>query len=80
MFETSVIGNKEWTKGFLCDTDVGDLEAFDSEMRSRELSNTPGEARSYEQLFDEDGGKVSTHCEHGIPFNENCGKCEDIVG
>jgi hypothetical protein len=48
-------------------------------MRSCELSNAPGEARTYE-LFDEDGGKLPTHCQHGIPFNENCGNCEGILG
>jgi hypothetical protein len=35
MLERDVIGNKEWTRGFLCDIDVSYLEAFDSEMRSR---------------------------------------------
>jgi hypothetical protein len=38
MLERDEIGNKEWTKRFLCDIDVSELEAFDSEMRRRKLS------------------------------------------
>jgi hypothetical protein len=75
MLERDEIGNKEWTKGFLCDIDVSELETFDSEMRSRKLSNASDEPSACIQPLHEDAGEVPTHCEHGIPSNEKCGRC-----
>jgi hypothetical protein len=80
MLESDVIGNKEWTRGVLCDIDISYLEALDSEMRSRRLSNTSGEASTNEQPLDENAGKLFTHCEHGLPLDEKCGKCPDFTG
>jgi hypothetical protein len=82
MLETDVIGNNEWTRGFLCEADVSYLEAFDSAMRSRKLSNIHvcGEASTYQQLIEEHGEKMPTHCEHGIPIYEKCGICRGFLG
>jgi hypothetical protein len=82
MLETDVIGNKEWARGFLSEADIRCLEDIDCEIRIRCLQERQGhnKARTYEQLVEEDGVKMPTHCEHGIPLNRKCGICRALLG
>ena len=82
MFETAVIGNKEWAVGFFTAEDIRILEEFDCEMRVRYLQGKDGrqKAKTYEQLVEEHGDRVPTHCEHGIPLNRKCGVCRALFG
>jgi len=82
MFETNIIGNKEWTRGFLCEADVRCLEDFDCDMRFRYLKKKkdPSRVQTYEHLVEKHGEKVPTHCEHGIPLNRRCGICHAMFG
>jgi len=82
MLETNVIGNKEWASGFLTEADIRSLESFDCEMRIRSLQQKqgPSKAKTYEQLVDEHGDKMPTHCEHGIPLTRKCGVCRALLG
>ena len=82
MLETNVVGNKDWAIGFLTQTDIRMLEDFDCEMRIRCLQQKEGyqKAKTYEQLVEEHGDKVPTHCEHGIPLNRKCGICRALLG
>ena len=82
MLEKHVVGNKEWAMGVLTAADMRMLEDFDCEMRIRYLQEKQGrnETKSYEQLVEEHGNKVPTHCEHGIPFNRRCGVCRALFG
>jgi hypothetical protein len=82
MFETAVIGSKEWALGFLTAQDIRLLEDFDCEMRIRYLQQKQGrkKVKSYEQLVEEHGDKVPTHCEHGIPLYRKCGVCRALLG
>jgi hypothetical protein len=82
MFETAIVGNKEWAAGFLTAEDIRLLEDYDCEMRIRYLQQKPGRQKSktYEQLIEEHGNKVPTHCEHGIPLNRKCGVCRALLG
>lgn len=82
MLETNVIGNKEWTRGFLTETDIACLEDFDCEMRIRYLQQKEGrqKAQTYDELVEEHGDKVPTHCEHGIPLYRKCGICRALLG
>src|SRR5271166_3466915 len=70
MLETQVIGNKDWAMGVLTEADIRCLESFDCEMRIRYLQQKEGsrKTKTYEQLVEEHGHKVPTHCEHGIPL------------
>lgn len=82
MLETQIIGNGDWALGVLTEADVRCLEEFDCEMRIRDLEQR-GECqkvRSYEQLVEEHGDKVPTHCEHGIPLYRKCGICRALLG
>jgi hypothetical protein len=82
MFETVVIGNKEWASGFLTAGDIRLLEDFDCEMRIRYLQQREGrqKVQTYEQLVEQHGDKVPTHCEHGIPLYRKCGICRALLG
>jgi hypothetical protein len=82
MFETAVVGNKEWTLGFLTAADFQALEDFDCDMRIRYLQRIQGrqKAKSYEELVEEHGDKVPTQCEHGIPLYRKCGLCRALLG
>lgn len=82
MLETDVIGNKEWTRGFLSAADIRFLEGIDCEIRIRCLQQRKGynKARTYEQLAEPDGDQIPTHCEHGIPLNRRCGVCRALLG
>jgi len=82
MLETNVVGNKDWAIGFLTQTDIRMLEDFDCEMRIRCLQQKEGyqKAKTYEQLVEEHGDKVPTHCEHGIPLNRKCRICRALLG
>jgi hypothetical protein len=82
MLETDGIGNNEWTRGFLCEADVSYLEAFDSAMRSRKQSDIHvcDEANTCQPLVEHSGGRMPTHCEHGIPLYEKCGMCRGFRG
>jgi hypothetical protein len=82
MLETNVIGNKEWARGFLADSDIRFLENIDCEIRIRYLQQRlePYEARTYEQLVEQDGDRMPTHCEHGIPLTRKCGVCRALLG
>ena len=82
MFETAVVGNKEWTQGFLTAADFRSLEDFDCDMRIRYLQQKQGrqKEKSYEELVEEHGDKVPTHCEHGIPLHRKCGLCRALLG
>lgn len=82
MLETSVIGNKEWARGFLADADIRLLENIDCEIRIRCLQQRQGhnETRTYEQLAERDGDRIPTHCEHGIPLTRKCGVCRALLG
>lgn len=82
MLETHVIGNKEWVEGFLTAEDVRSLENLDCEMRIRHLQQKPGrqKVKTYEQLVEEHGDGVPTHCEHGIPRYRKCGICRALLG
>lgn len=82
MLETKVIGNKEWAMGFLRAADIRCLEDFDCEMRIRYLQQKGGrqKAKAYDQLVEEHGNKVPTHCEHGIPLNRKCAVCRALLG
>jgi hypothetical protein len=82
MLETNVIGNKEWARGFLSDADIRFLEEIDCEIRIRSLQQRQGhnKARTYEQLVEQDGDKMPTQCEHGIPLNRKCGVCRALRG
>jgi hypothetical protein len=82
MFETNVIGNKEWARGFLSEADIRLLEEIDCEIRIRCLQESQGydTARTYEQLVEQDGDNMPTHCEHGIPLNRKCGICRALLG
>jgi hypothetical protein len=81
MLETDVIGNNEWTRGFLCEADVSYLETFDSALRRRTQSDIHecDEGNDYQQLVEHTGGKMPTHCEHGIPLYEKCGRCRGFL-
>ena len=61
--------------------DIRMLEDFDCEMRIRYLQQKEGrqKAKTYEQLVEEHGDKVPTHCEHGIPLNRKCGVCRALL-
>lgn len=80
MFETGVIGNKEWTRGVLSQADIRFLEGIDCEIRIRSLQEKQGshKVRTYEQLVEQDGHRVPTHCEHGVPINRNCRVCRAL--
>ena len=82
MFETAVVGNKDWALGFLTAADIQLLEDFDCEMRIRNLQQKQGrnKVKSHEQLVEEHGDRVPTHCEHGIPLHRKCGKCRSPLG
>jgi hypothetical protein len=82
MFETTVTGNKEWAMGILTAGDIRLLEDFDCEMRIRYLQQKEGsqKAKTYEQLVEQHGDKVPTHCEHGIPLHRKCGLCRALLG
>lgn len=82
MLETRVVGNKEWAMGFLTEVDFRCLEDFDCEMRIRHLQQREGrqKIRTYEQLVEEQGDRVPTHCEHGIPLHRKCGICRALLG
>jgi hypothetical protein len=82
MFETSVIGNKDWAIEFFTAEDMRMLEDFDCEMRIRYLQKHDGhkKAKTYEKLVEEHGDKIPTHCEHGIPLNRKCGVCRALLG
>ncbi len=82
MLETDVIGNKEWARGFLADADIRFLEDIDCEIRIRCLQKSQGhnKARTYEELVEQDGDKMPTHCEHGIPLTRKCGVCRALLG
>lgn len=82
MLETNVIGNKEWTRGVLSDADIRFLENIDCEIRIRCLQQRQGftKVKTYEQLVEQDGSKMPTHCEHGIPLNRKCGVCRALLG
>ncbi len=82
MLETNVIGNKEWARGFLSEADIRFLEEIDCEIRIRCLQQREGynKARTYEQLVDQDGDKMPTCCEHGIPLYRRCGVCRALLG
>jgi hypothetical protein len=79
MFETDVAGSKEWTRGFLREADVRCLEDFDCEMRfhlQKERKST--KVKSYDQMVEQHGDKVPTHCQHGVPLNKTCVECHTI--
>jgi ABC-type taurine transport system ATPase subunit len=82
MLETKVIGNREWARGFLSDADIRFLEDIDYEIRVRCLQEKQrrNKAKTYEQLVEQDGDKMPTHCEHGIPLNQKCGVCRALLG
>jgi hypothetical protein len=82
MLETNVIGNKEWTRKVLTEADIRVLEDIDCEIRIRSLQQRQGynKARTHGQLVEQDGDKVPTHCEHGIPLNRKCGVCRALFG
>ncbi len=82
MFETAIVGNKEWALGLLTAADMRLLEDFDCEMRirSQQQKQGPKKVKSYEQLVDEHGDKVPTHCEHGIPLYCKCDICRAFLG
>jgi hypothetical protein len=82
MFETAVVGNKEWAIGLLTAADIRMLEDFDCEIRIRYLQQKQGreEVKTYEQLVEEHGDRVPTHCEHGIPLYRKCGICRALLG
>lgn len=82
MYETDVIGNNSWTRGFLCEADVSLLEDFDSKMRSGNVPDCSAlaGASTYDQLVEEDGAKLPTHCKHGIPVYEECWVCRVFLG
>ncbi len=82
MFETAVIGNKDWASGFLTAQDIRLLEDFDCEMRIRYLQQRDGhqKLKAYGQLVEQHGDKVPTHCEHGIPLYRKCGICRALLG
>ena len=82
MLETNVVGNKDWAIGFLTQADIRMLEDFDCEMRIRFLQQKEGrqKTKTYEQLVEEHGDKVPTHCEHGIPLTRKCGICRALLG
>lgn len=82
MLEGDVVGNRDWAMGLLCDTDVSYLEALDFEMRASNLSHSPALCRpdTYEQLVDEHGEKVPTHCKHGFPLYQKCALCQASRG
>jgi hypothetical protein len=82
MLEKNVIGNKEWATGVLTAADIRMLEDFDCEMRIRYLQQKDGrrKAKSYEELVEEGGERVPTHCEHGIPLTRKCGVCRALHG
>ena len=79
MLEGDVIGNTGWTKGFLCDADVNYLEALDSEMRVHNSSQNLRDARSYEELVEDCGAHVPTHCEHGVSLSKECALCRAFL-
>ena len=82
MMETQVIGNKHWAIGVLAAADISCLEDFDCEMRIRYLQQKEElhKAKTYEQLVEEHGDKMPTHCEHGIPLYRKCGICRALLG
>jgi hypothetical protein len=82
MLETNVIGDREWTRGFLSQADVRFLEEVDCEIRIRCLQQSQGynKVKTYEQLVEQDGNKIPTHCEHGIPLTRKCGVCRALLG
>ncbi len=82
MLEKNVIGNKEWATGILTAADIRMLEDFDCEMRIRSLQQKDGRrnAKTYEELVEEDAHRVPTHCEHGIPLTRKCGVCRALRG
>jgi hypothetical protein len=82
MLETGVIGNKEWTRGVLSAADIRSLESIDCEIRIRCLQQRQGykKTKAYDQLIEEDGDKMPTHCEHGIPLTRKCGVCRALRG
>jgi hypothetical protein len=82
MFETAVVGNKEWVLGLLTAEDMRLLEDFDCEMRIRSLQQKKGrkKVKNHEQLVEENGDKVPTHCAHGIPLYCKCGICRALLG
>jgi hypothetical protein len=81
MFETNVIGNKEWAMGVLTQADIRCLENLDCEMRIRcQQKHGSQKAKTYEQWVEELGDKVPTHCEHGIPLTRKCGVCRALRG
>jgi len=82
MLETNVIGNKEWARGFLSEADIRFLEGIDCEIRIRYLQKKQGHknVKTYEQLIEQDGDKLPTCCEHGIPLYRKCGVCRALLG
>ena len=82
MLDGDVIGNRDWTRGLLCETDVNYLESLDFEIRAGRLSNGSSccKANTYEQLVEEHGEKIPTHCEHGVPLYEYCTTCRAFLG
>jgi hypothetical protein len=82
MLETDVIGNKEWARGFLADADIRFLENIDCEIRIRYLQQNQGhnKARTDDQLVEQNGDTMPTHCEHRIPLTRKCGVCRALLG
>ena len=82
MLDGDVIGNGDWTRGLLCEIDVSYLEALDSEIRGGKLSEGASRCKvnPREQLLEEHGDKIPTHCEHGVPLYENCATCRAFPG
>ena len=80
MFETSVVGNREWTRGVLSEADVRFLEGIDCDIRIRSLQEKRDfhKPKTYEQLVEQDGTTVPTHCEHGVPLNRKCRVCRAL--
>lgn len=82
MLETHVIGSREWAMGVLTHRDMTYLEDFDREMRIRSLDQRTEsqKAKTYEQLVEQDGSKMLTHCEHGILLYRKCALCRALRG
>ena len=82
MHETNVVGNKDWAIGFLSNADIRFLEEVDCEIRIRCLQQRQGsnKVKTYDQLVEQDGNKMPTCCEHGIPLNRKCGVCRALLG
>ena len=82
MLETQVIGNKDWTEGFLTREDIRLLEDFDCEMRIRHLQQGAAaeKVKTYAQLVEQNADEVPTHCDHGIPLYRKCKLCRALRG